>query len=108
VVRQIESYDSESELENSKDSQRSKEVTRKEDDRTSKASRPKVITENEHTDSWPSKWGFSSHQSSKKTYPRASQKVYVSLKIRACFIHELSNYQACLTFFPKLFVDFLQ
>jgi hypothetical protein len=108
VAGQIESCESESELENSKDSQRSKEVACKEDDRISKASRPKVITENERTDSRPSKWGLSSHQSSKKNYTKEPQKVYVSQKIRTCFIYELSNYQACLTYFPKLFVDFLQ
>lgn len=102
IVRQIGSCDSESELENSKDSQGSKEIAHKEDNRTSKASRPKVITENEYTDSRPSKWGFSSHQSSKKIYPKASQKVYVPLKIWGCFIHELSNNQASLTYFPKL------
>ncbi|PNF14803.1 hypothetical protein B7P43_G07011 [Cryptotermes secundus] len=78
IVRQIGSCDSESELENSKDSRRSKEIARKEDNRTSKASRPKVITENEYTDSRPSKWGFNSCQSSKKIYPKASQKVLSS------------------------------
>lgn len=75
VVRQIKSSDSESELENSKDSQRLKEVAHKEDDTASKTSRPKVITENERTDSRSSKWGFSSHQSSKKIYHKASRKV---------------------------------
>lgn len=81
MVSRIASYDSESELGNSKDSQRLKEIAHKEDDRTSEVSRPEVITEKENTDSSPSKWGFSSHQSSKKIYPKASRKVYVFLKI---------------------------
>jgi hypothetical protein len=81
MVGQIASCDSESELENSKDSQSSKEIAHKEDNRTCKVSRSKVITENEYTDSGPSKWGFSSHRSSKKIYPKASQKVYVPQKI---------------------------
>jgi hypothetical protein len=81
MMRQIESSDEESESGKSKDNQRLKEVSSKEDDRAPKASRSKVTSENEDTDPWPSKWGFSSHQSSKKISCGASQKVYVPPKI---------------------------